>query len=47
MTRNEDTRFEKAVALQEWFREDGGFTYDLDASPGNGADDLVRVPHRG
>ena len=42
VTRNEDTRFEKAVALQQWFREDGGFTYDLDASPGNGTDDLVR-----
>jgi transglutaminase-like putative cysteine protease len=42
VTRNEDTRFEKAVALQEWFREDGGFTYDLEATPGNGTDDLVR-----
>jgi transglutaminase-like putative cysteine protease len=42
VTRKEGTRFEKAVALQQWFREDGGFTYDLDASPGNGTDDLVR-----
>jgi transglutaminase-like putative cysteine protease len=42
VTRNEDTRFEKAVALQQWFREDGGFTYDLEATPGNGTDDLVR-----
>ena len=23
-------RYEKAVALQDWFREDGGFTYTLD-----------------
>lgn len=42
VTRNEDTRFEKAVALQQWFREDGGFTYDINAEPGNGTDDLVR-----
>ena len=44
-TRSPATRapgFEKAVALQQWFREDGGFNYDLDASPGNGTDDLVR-----
>jgi transglutaminase-like putative cysteine protease len=47
VTRNEDTRFEKAVALQEWFREDGGFTYDLDATPGNGTDDLVRFLSEG
>ena len=42
VTRNEDTRFEKAVALQQWFREDGGFTYDLDAEPGNGTDELTQ-----
>ena len=47
VTRNEDTRFEKAVALQQWFREDGGFTYDLDAAPGNGTDDLVRFLSEG
>ena len=40
-------RYEKAVALQQWFREDGGFTYDLDAAPGNGTDDLVSVPDHG
>ena len=28
VTDEEPTRFEKAVALQQWFREDGGFTYD-------------------
>jgi transglutaminase-like putative cysteine protease len=42
VTRNEDTRFEKAVALQQWFRKDGGFSYDIHAAPGNGTDDLVR-----
>lgn len=35
------SRFEKAVRLQRWFREDGGFQYSLRRSPGNGADDLV------
>ena len=42
VTRNEQSRFEKAQALQDWFREDGGFTYDLNADEGNGTDDLVR-----
>lgn len=42
VTRNAPSRFEKAVALQEWFRERGGFTYDTKVSPGNGTDDLVR-----
>ena len=42
VTRNEPTRFEQAQRLQEWFREDGGFTYDLNAEEGNGTDDLVR-----
>lgn len=36
------TRFEKAVVLQRWFREDGGFTYSLDRAPGNGVDELER-----
>jgi transglutaminase-like putative cysteine protease len=36
------TAFEKAVALQQFFRTDGGFTYSLARSPGNGSDDLVR-----
>lgn len=42
VTRNAPSRFEKAQALQDWFREDGGFTYDLNAAEGNGTDDLVR-----
>jgi transglutaminase-like putative cysteine protease len=42
VTRNEPTRFEKAQVLQEWFREAGGFTYDLGAAQGNGTDELVR-----
>ena len=42
VTRNDDTRFEKAVTLQQWFRRDGGFTYDLNTVEGNGTDDLLR-----
>ena len=35
VTRDAPSRYEKAVALQDWFREDGGFTYDLaDAASG-------------
>ena len=41
VTRDAGTRFEKAVALQDWFREDGGFTYDTSIVAGNGTDDLV------
>jgi len=32
--------YERAVALQTWFRTEGGFEYDLDVDPGNGSDDL-------
>ncbi len=35
------TKFEQAVALQQWFRVDGGFRYSLERSAGNGTDDLV------
>jgi transglutaminase-like putative cysteine protease len=35
------SRFEKAVRLQRWFREDGGFEYSLEREAGNGSDDLV------
>ncbi|MFC5178938.1 transglutaminaseTgpA domain-containing protein [Nocardioides taihuensis] len=42
VTRNEDSRFEQATALQQWFRKDGGFRYSLNATEGNGTDDLVR-----
>jgi transglutaminase-like putative cysteine protease len=41
VTREAPTRFEKAVALQDWFRRNGGFVYDTTVSPGNGTDDLV------
>ncbi|MCW2792178.1 MAG: t, partial [Nocardioides sp.] len=41
VTQNAPSRFEKAVALQKWFREDGGFTYNTDVAPGNGTDELV------
>lgn len=40
-TRGAVSRFDKAVALQNWFREDGGFTYSLDTAPGSGYDALV------
>lgn len=35
------TDFDKAVRLQRWFREDGGFTYSLNRDAGSGADDLT------
>jgi transglutaminase-like putative cysteine protease len=41
VTREAPSRFEKAVALQTWFRETGGFTYDLHTATGNGTDELV------
>lgn len=34
--------FERAVALQEWFRETGGFEYTLSAQEGSGYDALMR-----
>lgn len=40
VTRRERSRFEKAVALQDWFREKGGFTYSTARSAGNGIDEL-------
>ena len=41
MTEDGRSQFERAVILQEWFREDGGFEYSLDArAPGNGPDQL-------
>ncbi|MXG90826.1 transglutaminase family protein [Nocardioides flavescens] len=42
VTADAPSRFEKAVALQRWFRSTGGFTYDDSVSIGNGQDDLVR-----
>jgi transglutaminase-like putative cysteine protease len=47
VTQDSPTRLQKAQALQEWFRETGGFTYDLDAEAGNGTDDLVRFLREG
>ncbi len=41
VTRDAPSRYEKAVALQDWFSKSGGFTYDLHSAPGNGVDDLV------
>jgi transglutaminase-like putative cysteine protease len=42
VTQGRLTKFEQAVALQNWFRQDGGFRYSLRRSAGNGTDDLVR-----
>ena len=41
LTREAPTRFQKAVALQNFFREDGDFEYTLDRPAGNGSDTLV------
>ena len=41
ITDSVSTKFEKAVALQQWFRVDGGFRYSTERSSGNGTDDLV------
>jgi transglutaminase-like putative cysteine protease len=49
VTSEEPSRFQKAVALQNWFRhpEEGGFTYSTDVNLGNGTDDLVRFLSEG
>ena len=41
ITQDQPTRFQKAVALQDFFREDGGFEYDKKAPAGNGSDSLT------
>ncbi|MGH3348234.1 MAG: transglutaminaseTgpA domain-containing protein, partial [Nocardioides sp.] len=42
VTRDYPSRYEKAVALQDFFREDGGFEYDTEnVETGNGVDELV------
>jgi transglutaminase-like putative cysteine protease len=41
VTRGQSTAFGKAVALQNWFRVDGGFHYSTATALGSGADDLV------
>ncbi|MGL5811155.1 MAG: transglutaminaseTgpA domain-containing protein [Nocardioides sp.] len=41
VTADASNDFEKAVALQTWFRTEGGFEYSLDAAASGGADELV------
>jgi len=43
ITADAPTRFQKAQLLQQWFREDGGFRYDLAEVPsaGDGSADLL------
>ncbi len=41
------SKFEQAVDLQRFFREDGGFRYSLDRSAGNGTDSLVQFLSEG
>jgi transglutaminase-like putative cysteine protease len=43
ITADAPTRFQKAQVLQQWFREDGGFRYDLSEVPsaGDGSADLL------
>ena len=47
VTEDAPSRFEKARALQSWFREDGGFTYDDSTVGENGADDLLTFLREG
>lgn len=42
VTADASNQFERAVALQDFFRTSGGFVYDLSVEPGNGTDDLER-----
>ena len=46
VTEGYSNRYQRAVALQNWFREDGGFTYSL-ATDGSGTDDLVSFLEEG
>jgi transglutaminase-like putative cysteine protease len=41
VTKGARTDYQKAVALQDWFRRDGGFTYSLDQRSGSGMDLLA------
>ena len=41
VTRDADSDFAKAVALQDWFRQDGGFRYSLEQRSGSGMDLLA------
>jgi transglutaminase-like putative cysteine protease len=47
VTKDAPTRLEKGQALQEWFRETGGFEYTTDTEPGNGTDELERFLSEG
>jgi len=49
VTKGKQTRFEEAVALQDWFRVGGGFRYSLRRATGNGTNQLVAFlrPDRG
>lgn len=40
-TAQAETQFDKAVALQRWFRVEGDFTYDLNVQPGHGDQAMV------
>lgn len=37
VTRDADTDFGRAAALQDWFRADGGFVYSIESQPGHSA----------
>lgn len=41
VTQGAQTPYQQAVALQDWFREDGGFRYSLEQRPGSGLDLLA------
>ena len=41
VTQDATTDYQKAVALQDWFRQDGGFTYSLEQRSGSGMDLLA------
>jgi len=42
VTEGHTGKLEQAVALQSWFRRDGGFTYSTAREAGNGLDELVQ-----
>ncbi|MPZ62067.1 MAG: hypothetical protein GEU93_12390 [Propionibacteriales bacterium] len=41
ITSSATSRFERAVQLQQWFRQDGGFRYTLAPPPGHSGDDIM------
>lgn len=45
--RGAETDYDKAAALQRWFREDGGFRYTTQRAAGNGNDALVEFLEEG